>query len=57
MEFPVKPYDKTNTLSKQLSLFIPKGPKFFAWFTYLDNKPVCLFIDKDGKKNSILCFF
>ena len=57
MEFPVKPYDKTNTLSKQLSLFIPKGPKFFAWFTYLDNKPVCLFIDKDGKKTQYYVSF
>ena len=51
MEFPlVKPYDKSNTISKQLALFIPKGPKFFAWFTYSDNKPICLFVDKDGYK-------
>jgi hypothetical protein len=26
-------------------MFIPKGPKYFAAFTYMDNKPVCIFID------------
>ena len=46
----IKPYNKTNTLNKQTSLFIPKGPKFFASFTYINNKPVCLFIDKDNNK-------
>ena len=52
MELPiVRPYDKTNTLAKQMSLFIPKGPKVFAWFSYIENKPVCLFIDKDGKQS------
>ena len=53
MEFPiVHPYDKTNTLSKNPHpcLFIPKGPKFFAWFTYIENKPVCLFVDKEKNK-------
>jgi len=29
---------------------IPKGPKFFASFTYLNNKPICYLIDKTGKK-------
>ena len=46
----VKPYNKTNTLNKQTSLFIPKGPKFFACFTYLNNKPSCLFIDSENNK-------
>ena len=53
MDLPVvRPYDKTNTLSKQTSLFIPKGPKFFAFFTYSENKPICFFIDKDGKRTT-----
>ena len=51
MKMPfVKPYNKTNTLSKQTGLFIPKGPKYFACFTYLDNKPVCVFIDQDKEQ-------
>ena len=45
-----KPYNKTTTLNKQTSSFIPKGPKFFACFTYLNNKPTCLLIDKDNNK-------
>jgi hypothetical protein len=53
----IKPYNKTNTLNKQTSLFIPKGPKFFACFTYSNNKPVCLFIDKDKNKTlHYVCF-
>jgi hypothetical protein len=51
MELPIIPlYDKTNTLTKQMSLFIPKGPKYFASFTYTDDKPVCYLIDKTGHK-------
>jgi len=53
----VKPYNKTNTLNKQTSLFIPKGPKMFACFTYLDNKPCCYIIDnKNYKKQYYVCF-
>lgn len=52
MKMPfVKPYNKTNTLSKQTGLFIPKGPKYFACFTYLDNKPVCVFIDQNKEQS------
>ena len=51
----VKPYNKTNTLSKQTCSFIPKGPKFFAAFTYLDNMPVCVFIDKYACFKEELC--
>ena len=52
MKMPfVKPYNKINTLAKQTCLFIPKGPKYFACFTYLDNKPVCVFIDQDKKQS------
>jgi hypothetical protein len=53
----VKPYNKTNTLSKQTCSFIPKGPKFFAAFTYLDNMPVCVFIDNNNKQTiKYACF-
>ena len=51
MELPIIPlYDKTNTLTKQMSLFIPKGPKFFALFTYTNDKPSCYIIDNSGRK-------
>ena len=46
----LKPYNKTNTLSKNTCLFIPKGPKYFAAFTYIDNKPACVFIDHYNKQ-------
>ena len=51
MDLPIIPlYDKTNTLTKQMSLFVPKGPKYFALFTYTNNKPACYLIDKAGNK-------
>jgi hypothetical protein len=51
MELPIIPlYDKTNTLTKQMSLFIPKGPKYFALFTYTNDKPACYLIDKTGNR-------
>ena len=53
----VKPYNKTNTLSKQTCFFIPRGPKFFVAFTYLDNMPVCIFIDNNNKQTiKYACF-
>ena len=51
MELPIVPlYNRTNKLSNTMSLFIPKGPKFFASFTYLNNKPICYLIDSKGKR-------
>ena len=54
----VKSYHKTNTLHKQTCLFIPKGPKFFACFTYLNNKPCCMFVDikNNTKEPHYVCF-
>jgi hypothetical protein len=40
-------YERINHLGNHLSLFIPKGPKYFAWFTYLENKPICIFLHND----------
>ncbi len=36
--------------NNSLSFFIPKGPKFFAWFTYSDNKPICIFLNYDNNE-------
>jgi hypothetical protein len=33
-----------------LSFFIPKGPKMFAWFTYLDNSPICIFLTYENNE-------
>ena len=53
----VKQYNKLNALTKQTGLYIPRGPKFFACFTYLNNKPSCIFIDKDNNKiQKYVCF-
>ena len=42
-------YDVTNQL-KGTCLFIPKGPKLFAWFTYYNNKCICVFYNQDQEK-------
>lgn len=34
-------------------LLIPQGPKFFAWFTYYNNKNVCILLEIGKEKNSI----
>jgi len=44
-------YDIINHLNlKHTCLFIPKGPKIFAWFTYYNNKSICLFYNQDQQK-------
>jgi hypothetical protein len=44
-------YDVINHLTlKNTCLFIPKGPKAFAWFTYYNNKSICLFYNQDQQK-------
>ena len=40
-------YDVTNHLTKNMCLFIPKGPKLFAWFTYYNNQCICLFYNPE----------
>jgi hypothetical protein len=43
-------YDIVSHLKNCTSLFIPKGPKMFAWFTYYNNKSICLFYNQDQQK-------
>jgi hypothetical protein len=33
-----------------LSFLIPKGPKYFTWFTYSDNKPICIFLHYENNE-------
>jgi hypothetical protein len=40
-------YDVTNHLTKNTCLFIPKGPKLFAWFTYYNNQCICVFYNQE----------
>ena len=51
-------YDLTNHLTKNTCLFIPKGPKVFAWFTYYNNQCICLFYNQDQEKifTHYVCF-
>ena len=51
-------YELLNNLTKNTCLFIPKGPKMFAWFTYYNNKCVCMFYNQEKIKmfNSLVCF-
>ena len=50
-------YDVTNHLNK-MSLFIPKGPKLFAWFTYYNNQSICVFYNQEQGKifTHYVCF-
>jgi hypothetical protein len=50
-------YDVTNHLNK-MSLFIPKGPKLFAWFTYYNNRSICVFYNQEQGKifTHYVCF-
>ena len=44
-------YDSTNHLTKTgTCMFIPKGPKMFAWFTYYNNQCICLFYNQEQNK-------
>jgi len=49
-------YELLNNLTKNTCLFIPKGPKMFAWFTYHNNKCVCMFYNQEKMFNSLVCF-
>jgi hypothetical protein len=40
-------YDVTNHLTKNICLFIPKGPKVYAWFTYYNNQCICVFYNPE----------
>jgi hypothetical protein len=51
-------YDVTNHLTKNMCLFIPKGPKLFAWFTYYNNQCICVFYNPDQSQifTNYVCF-
>jgi hypothetical protein len=40
----IETFQKTSMLSPGISVLIPKGPKAFAWFTYLEKRPICIFL-------------
>lgn len=43
-------FQKSSFLQYGLSLLIPKGPKAFVWFTFLDKRPICIFLPIDGNE-------
>jgi hypothetical protein len=38
---------------KDICLAIPKGQKYFAWFTILKGEPICLFLQRDIRTGNI----
>ena len=42
-------YQKTSHLNG-LSILIPKGLKAFVWFTFLDKRPICIFLHLEGNE-------
>ena len=52
-KFPVidiQKFDVVHSISKQSALFIPKGPKYFAWFTYYEKNPICILLPIENNK-------
>jgi len=51
-------YDVTNHLTKNICLFIPKGPKLYAWFTYYNNQCICVFYNPEQSQifTHYVCF-
>jgi hypothetical protein len=45
----IESFQKTNMISG-LSVLIPKGPKAFAWFTYLHKHPICILLHIEGNE-------
>ncbi len=46
----IESFQKTHQLGPGVHVFIPKGPKAFAWFTYLGGRPICIFLRVDGNE-------
>jgi len=60
-KFPVidiQNFDVVQTISKQPAILIPKGPKYFAWFTYYEKKPICILlpIENNQIQRLVHCF-
>jgi len=43
-------FQKSNFVQSGLNLIIPKGPKAFVWFTFLENRPICIFLPIEGNE-------
>ncbi len=46
----IETFQRTSFLSPGISAILPKGPKAFAWFTYLDKRPICIFLLIEGNE-------
>jgi hypothetical protein len=46
----IESFQKTSFLSPGINILIPKGPKAFAWFTYLEKRPICIFLLIEGNE-------
>jgi len=46
----IESFQRTSFLSPGINVFIPKGPKAFAWFTYLEKRPICIFLLVEGNE-------
>ncbi len=49
-QIQVESFHKTQTLTPGIHVLIPKGPKAFAWFTYLEKRPICIFLLVEGNE-------
>jgi len=43
-------FQKTSQLIHGISLLVPKGPKGFAWFTFMDKRPICILLHLEGNE-------
>jgi hypothetical protein len=49
-QIPIESFQKTPHLNPGIHLLLPKGPKAFAWFTYSEKRPICIFLLVDGNE-------
>lgn len=54
----IQKYEIIHSIAKQQCIFIPKGPKYFAWFTYYEKNPICIFlpIENNQIQKLVHCF-
>lgn len=46
----IESFQKTSNLSPGIHILLSKGPKAFAWFTYLGKQSICIFLLVEGNE-------
>lgn len=49
-QIQVETFQRSHFLSPGICAILPKGPKAFAWFTYSEKRPICIFLLIEGNE-------